>query len=518
MSDQDYNEPIGPTDAGIPDPAVPEEQSVENKSTKGQNMRLPNTQFKGPKEDIYLQTPGRHMTETEIKQHFNKILQETKSKPTDAQKRMYRALMDSLEGYVPKEELIEMLNDFKEPSNITPHGDRLLGIVPKEPIIDEQRADKFDFASAMSSELGLGVPVEIVFWHSGFRIEVDDFSPSTLVYLIGKISQLRDRVGIDTKGLLFSNDDVHIQREIGNLIIEHTKRCSVKGWNQAKIKSWLDVRDIPALHIGALASSYPKGFPILRTCANSLNEDKKCDYNTWDLEDRMRHLMRLHFNRAHVHDASKFSPEMRNQLAADWDSLDESVLPTYRDRLSEYNRESNKVGPINDNGKARTYLVLKPPMFDRYCEEGMAWVQSIIMRTDAIMEEDLGLSNNELAEKRMESLQANIDVLKTQRLSSWIEKLKLEGTDYTKEESDRNEILRSLEKLSARSDLREAVIDMIDKYRSQVQYTFAGLTNYECPACHSSQEAVLDEHFPMIPINTASYFFVISGVSQYLKN
>lgn len=425
-----------------------------------------------------------------------------------------------------------LLDQMEEPLQLKDYEGMKIGIKKLAYTPPENPEDLTDEAWERYSRsiMSLGERDRCDLVHSLFSVRVGDFDTDELLSLITQLNMVRSDIGTRTQGLILSTEDAHIVTMIVDHILEHVSACTIKGWTIETIRDNLRIQDIPRLMAAALDSIYPDGYPFIRECTNTLEFEEdgtpKCDFSTLEEAERLTHGLKLHFRRVLVTDDRRFDDRCWGHLSAPWDSLDVEKVQEAQDHLWNINNDfrgwkrDGLLGPFNSKGSGLIYLRIKPPVYSRYRNEGIQWVNEVVSmvesRLDAMEDEDDESSvdiEEVRAKRRIEYQNMQISLLEAQRWWPWVEEIvfKTAGGKEVKQ-VDRNKIRITLKSLSSTFKSREQVKDAMDKNYQYMFYSYPALAQYDCPRCGSPQKDA-DPYSGLIPLNLTMCFFVIAALT-----
>ncbi len=463
-----------------------------------------------------LHMPGGRFTDAEAKQAIERrILEQGEVRASDKQaKANYDACSYGLYNNPDYADLVP--DDSVQAERID---QKVIAIAPVTPSMGDEKIVKgMNVARLIRSSISSGRPVNIPLHISGFSIQVGNFTSVSLFRLSNALKELRDNIGVNSRGLIFSGDSAAIDCLLVDYILEHVINTTVRGWNIPMIRKLLRIPDIESLKAGALDALYPKGYPFLRECANAYRPISPCDYHTMNNKERIADAATLTFRFIVRRIPSRFQARHLRQLGSPWDALTEEMVLDYQASLDKHNNVPERIGPINNEGNLNTYIVPQIPSYDLYRTEMMQWMSGI----EAIIDSVLTLDTDEMSEKeiqkmRNERISELINVVSAQKHSPWVKEIFFESTDGSMTAPEREDIIIALGEISARAEAKEAFAAAIEKFKVSQIHTFTGIPNYICPKCQESQDADLHPQYKYIPINLVYYFFGIAASSHLLK-
>lgn len=325
----------------------------------------------------------------------------------------------------------------------------------------------------VNSHLGLGTPVRIPFYNSGFWLTVRTPLEPTLLSLLRNLSESRVTLGRSTYAMSFSNNMLHTVEEVYNVLESHISNSTL-----ADNKDLLDVisiNDIPTMMLALASAMYPNGFDYSRPC---IADPSKCQHVTTG---------RLLVNRTLQVDSSRLNEaQMRHManISKRWCSK-EAALGYQK----QFQASSKRVITLTSVAGLRLRVTLKAPSLRAYLESARDWASMIENAANTA----LGLDSS-VKEKNdyMSDVAASINM---RSLSHWVETVEV-VTDTTSETSpitDRD----GIEKITAHSitrdtELTRGLIEGVRDFAADTTVAIVGISNYVCEKCNSSQFDVRD--------------------------
>lgn len=361
----------------------------------------------------------------------------------------------------------------------------------------------------IASSTGTGRINKSYLWHSGIVLMLGIFKKEDILNLVIRILEERMEVGTDTKGSLFTADDVHTTTLIVEFILDHVIDCNIKDYTIPMLRELLLVADIPTLQAGALAGMYPSGYPFVNICKDY---GDTCSYNTLEQAEDSSKLPKLDFRKLCVVDGDRLDRTARRHMKAPMGSHTKEQVIAYQEAV---NVTENVSVPLNDTGTSIYRVVMQLPTYELYRNESRVWLADIEHMVNTALSGAEDLDRRTYKQRRFSYIKSHMKRLGAQRQSPWIKSISIATTgddNYIIE--NRPSILDSISELSKNSELREAITDAVEKYKFESIFAFTGMPNYACPMCGKSQLPDGSPRPTLIPVNPASYFFDIMVLSQ----
>lgn len=374
----------------------------------------------------------------------------------------------------------------------------------------------------LSAATGVGHVMRIPLYHSGIVITIDAFKERKLLDLHQSIVRLNTDIGTYTKGLMYTADDVLMIKTIVEFILEHVIDTSMKNWNKdvqaipEVLKSVILVNDIPSILAGALASIYPKGYPVFHQCINVIKGT--CTYTldakrTPDLGDYEPDSL-LDFRKVILVNNKRLSIEDKIHMTAVTPTYSLEEIKAYQKRVNYIPKYENGVS-IYSNDKIEVLVNMKIATLDKYFESGIEWCTRITDMVDRIMLTDSTEGAEKRAELRNNLLNQYGSTVSLLRQTSWVDYLKInekcEDKVYERRIVDPSTINNSLEVFGVVDGFEDNYNKAIQEFREDSIFVFSGISNFECPYCHSGQTDENSKHPALIPINLSTYFFILTA-------
>lgn len=391
------------------------------------------------------------------------------------------------------------MNNHKEDfTNEVDYGDKKLVTRP----INMQVKDKLNSSSAIArftALLGVGEVVQVPLWHSGFWVTLKPMKQKDFINLYTALNSASIELGRSTTSLVFSNYSVVIVRIIMDFILDCITDTTINLKESEDIRKYIKIQDINPLINGLLATMYPKGISILKTCNNSLimtdQNQPKCDYTIRaDLDNKKL----LWVDRKSLND--KLLDQMSKRLSKSV-SVDSCIEYQRELEATTALKDKTVIIPIN-NGESNIEITLSTPSILKHIERGEAWVNDIIKTVEKIVTEDSKVNKED-------KLQEFITISRANAYNSYIKSIKdSDGYVFKTDE----EIEKVLDLISYDNDTYDAILKEITKFTDNAVIAIIATPDFTCPKCKASQidenDKNPDDPFKeFIPLNVLEYFF-----------
>lgn len=377
----------------------------------------------------------------------------------------------------------------------------------------------------LSSVTGVSAVTKVPLWHSGIVITLDAFKERRLLELHAQLVSHRMDLGADTKGAIFSGDDVYITMAIVNFILDHVTDCTLKDYNADNLKTVevlkqnILVLDIPALLCGALSAIYPKGYPLFHQCVEVLKG--KCTY-TIDAEKSVelgdyKPDSLLDFRKVLWVDKSRLDQDDKHHMSAPNASHTFEEVKAYQKKV---NRVQKFDSPVNIYGDENIKLSVKYkiPTLEEYEVSATAWCNKVTELVDKTIAIDNTLTENERLKRRNEILNQYAITLDLLKQVHWIDYISIVDQDNNvRTIEDANTINKTIEVFTELDGYNESYNSNLQVYKEYMAFALTGLPNFICPVCKNGQTEQGSKYPSLIPMNMVSYFFILMVWRNLIK-
>lgn len=364
----------------------------------------------------------------------------------------------------------------------------------------------------VNSTLGVGRGHRVDCYESLIGLELGLFREKDLLALQVKLVEARLELGIETRGAIFSSDDIFLSSIIMDFILSHVVRATVKTTPENRIdvlSRLLKVTSAPAIMTAALATMYPNGYPFVHACM-----DPKCGYTTInpDPKAESRYPM-LNFARLYRANKKKLTrDQIRFTNSVFGAHTEEMVLEKQEKMYADVSTE-----PLSSGEVAEYRLVLNVPSYAYFKEHTMEWLTSLkLVVTDSLQAADM-VSQDEERSRRKDYIDQTLTRLCTLKHAAWVKQIVITTTDSDTDEVRTNyiegtdDVYEGLEELCKDREITFKALKEIDRIKVDSIMGYTGLPVFKCPDCEKQQFVEGSPHRNLIPINITSYFFSIMG-------
>lgn len=352
---------------------------------------------------------------------------------------------------------------------------------------------------------GIGEPIHVPLWHSGFWITIRPPFNYEIVNFQLEISKNHITLGRDTSGLIYTNYSVVFRRIVSDFIRSHIQASSLKIADDEDIIDYIKVEDYyPIISTGLLYSMYPNGYKFIETCGNSMKpsddgETVKCDYK---MTANIDFSSMLYVNRAKITDQMMYHMSKRKP-----GSVTTNEVKEYQNIM--YSRI--KKNSVTLEGGIKIYF--KSPSLGTNVTNGEAWVNKIISMAEKTFTTGTSVQDkNNIIEKMV-----NTVLLST--INTFISRIDVDESG--KSFIDRHEdIDKFLEALSNDESILDEIFIGYKEYIKEATIAVTGIHSYVCPKCKKEKEAsglVGNEFKELVPLNMDEIFFALCGLRTNLE-
>ena len=321
-------------------------------------------------------------------------------------------------------------------------------------------------------------------WHSGFWITVDTIAILDRLPLDAMIADRSLEVGMNTAGLIYSNDVVLYNEIVLDFIVEFIKDTSLKLDDNDNIRDYIDIADMDTLTLALINALHPNGVDISMGCKNVLNE-KVCNYVISGKADP-KEMLSVDIDKLREEQLEIISKTSPNSVTKD-------EIKKYRDEYSNSLKEVTYSYGENDELK----ITVTAPTVNEYIQAGDVFIRSVESNVDAMLMEDKGEDDKH---KKID------DVLKAVVISkyiSFISSISLNGAKVL----GINDIFNFLNTLSDDTDLTNKILSDISDFISDRTISVVGTPVYTCPNCRKATESGETTAFEnIVPLNVIKVF------------
>lgn len=347
------------------------------------------------------------------------------------------------------------------------------------------------------SLLGIGRPVNITLFHSGFNIKLKPISLSSLTSLELSLYEEEKNFGKATLGLLANADKMHTLNTISNFLSEYILDSTLNFPEEKSILDYISILDLDIILLAVLHSTNVNKIKMNRTCANitKINPNDPGSMCTYTEACEVDPSKLLFINRDRLTDTmvKQLSHRTKNIITME--------------EYETYQRELKKVLLENKLIKEKYSVAglnfdLKIPSISEYAQSSNIVVDKVNYLIDKVNK-----TNDEtMADKIRERIDTRVTLSK---YLSLINSISIEHDDMVESLTDQSEIAEILEDLTKDRDEIMEIGEMLHKYYNNSIIAMAAFPNYICPECRKEQENSsetpgFEDEF--IPLNMLPFF------------
>jgi len=472
--------------------------SDEKKYNSGENTDLPNLVFPSVVISKLMKTL----------EDISKITKETYERSNNTGDAVSLGInVDSTEFTNTEDMLYTSLN-ADGVSNKPSYTGKDLGIRPL-PVKSSGKPLNGDAAIArIASALGIGEVTQVPLWHSGFWVTLKPIKEIDLINLELELTNNQINLGRDTNSLVYSNYQVVLNRIIANFVLDNIENTTLDTQSlQGNLLDYIQVQDFNILVNGLLYSMYPNGYPLVRTCSNSIvmvDNKPKCNYVVSGNVDfkKMLYVNRPVLSKYHFIQMSKRNPNtVTLDDVIDYQKTLNAGLLGYKQSDDE-NIGDSEYGEYSVSYKIPNGTIfkfyLKTPSLLGYIDAGEQWISDIIKKSEEIFTDaTTDAEKNRIINDTTATVIGGI-------YNSYISKIVINDVDVVED------IDSGLGMLTSDPELLEFLIDSVKDFINKTTVAAVGIPNYTCPKCKELQIENNENSFSdIIPINVTESFFAL---------
>lgn len=363
----------------------------------------------------------------------------------------------------------------------------------------------------LSSAVGVGHVMRIPLWHSGIVLTLDAFKERKLLDLHQTLIRQKMDIGTNTKGASYSGDDIFVTKTIIEFILEHVIDTTLLDWDHRKLQKLILVNDIPGIIAGALASIYPRGYPLFHQCINTLRgscnysiEAKRNEILGDYLPDRL-----LDFRKVWFVDNSRLTITDKTFMSC--------IKPTHKvEEILDYQKRVNNLKDweegrkVYENDTIEVIVNFKISNLEDYFQSCTEWCTRVADMADKVMSLDNTIDEKTRSDVRNDTLNQYAITVKLLRQTNWIDYIRVVDSEkFVRKIIDPKTINSALEVFGQINEFDTAFHSAAQSFKEDSTFALTGLPNFKCPSCGDGQTAPNSKHPSIIPMNMISYFFIL---------
>lgn len=331
---------------------------------------------------------------------------------------------------------------------------------------------------------GTGGTVLVPLPHTGIWLTIKTPTLDAITELDARIAERKVDLGRSTRGLVFSNHQVYINKDLVDFVLRHVIDTNVMDWSPEKLKGLIKQTDLPILAWGMAYAIYSTGFPISQPCTF---DPSKCMH----VSEKMVAL-----NRLFRVDNGKLTVKQRTRLNMLQQKNTKETLDAYN---AEWSTPETAVFQLND----QTKIVFKIPTLEEHLIAGDRWVSDIVENTERV----LGTSVS--PRDRNEYIRKQGVASAALQYVHWIDHFLIEEDGGQATIKDPEAIQQIMLRLSSEPEIVNDLVSAVIKYANDVTVALIAIPNYPCPKCNKWHRT---EHSPskyLIPLDPVTSFFTL---------
>lgn len=341
---------------------------------------------------------------------------------------------------------------------------------------------------SVRARMGLGAPVQVPLMASGFYATIRPLGEDNIIALWREVIAEPIRLGRNTHGLMFSNNQVFAARAVVNMWLSSMVETTVSDLPGENLIDHITINDLPTIAQSMATSVYPNGFPLTRSVLEAAT--KVPDKEISQLIDVRKTLFM---------NAKMFNEE---QLAHMVKRLEQPMkLQDVKDYKSKFKFTASTVVDIGEGIK----LHLHTPTLREYFDSGEKWINEIISAVHGALGADA--AQNTRAGYISQLAQAS----RLRQYAHYVKAIEEEEELYTTREN----VDKVLTALSADRVISEKIYKAISDYINTTQVSIIATTSV-----NEYEDTASGNKWPrLIPIDAMSTFFQLVeqkllGISQ----
>lgn len=423
-------------------------------------------------------------------------LQDLNDKEREAYNKAGEGTFHSLYHDIPS----EIYNQKGTFTNNLKNEDKGLGIEYLK--MSQTPSSKLNSTKAMmrfKSLLGVGRPVSVNLFHSGFTIRLRPASIAALTTLELNLYDEEAKKGKSTLGLSVSADKIIVIETFSRFIREHYLDGTLNIPADKNIMDYISILDLDTILLAILHSTNLNKIPLNRICSNLVDIDPKagtvgCNHTITALVDPSKLLF---VNK------DRLTREMLAQVSHT--SPDILTLEEYENYQKELTNILKKEKLIQDSYRIQSINVdlnLSIPTVNEYIAKSQLVIEEFNHLVDQATK-----SNDEVSVDMIKDTLASRFVLAD--YMSVIKNLTVFKEDIEESLQDPKLIMDILEELTKSDAVRGEIIKEILRFYNNSLIAIIALPNYTCPSCKkdqidTSKTPGFEDEF--IPLNMTSFF------------
>lgn len=336
----------------------------------------------------------------------------------------------------------------------------------------------------LTQRVGLGSPIHVPLWHSGFWVTISPLTTEEIINLEFELISELNRVGKITNTLIYS----HYNVVYAEVIFKHFKSKIIDttvDLGEVEIEEIININDLYTIALSLAITMFPNGYNAVIPCKNTIMLDEnnlpKCTYKA-RVKLNLNEMLRPNIDLLTSEQTTQMCKKTPKSVSIDNVVTYQEVLPDLQTKSSTY-----------DISGEPTILNFKTPSIKRYFESGAMFIEKLKEATT-----DLIMKNDQLDTDSAENML--LEVFKLGTLSHYIDNIPTD--EYMI--NDLETINDALELFNTDTILVNKIIEDINSFKNSSLIAIVGIPTFKCPRCNNIQS---DNE--IIPIPVYDYFFTL---------
>lgn len=371
----------------------------------------------------------------------------------------------------------------------------------KSPIKNSNRAS--EVLARITNMLELGNVSYIPLFHTGIWIRLRTPSTAAIARLDEIITSEKAQYGTQTRGEIFSNENVILRRHVANFILDHvTYSTAPDGWDKEYLKSIIKVTDLDEMMRGIMQTRYPDGYPFRQPCTANPKECQHVVEGTLDLREiQWTDTSALTDYQKKIMENMK-RPITQEQLERYQEEF--ADRRTSRVVLTSGQHDKNNYDEITGEVINGVVINIETPTLEKDEEYGIRWVN--VLTRD--LNETLGEKASAKERREFLAKRTSFNYLRT--YAQWIKSIEIyEGGELFASTTDQEELEELFEYISSSFKYVLKFREGVEKHAERCIVHMVGIKNYECPNCGKKHETREGNFHLIVPIDMLSAFFIL---------
>ena len=347
--------------------------------------------------------------------------------------------------------------------------------------------------ATIQQAMGLGSYIQIPIWHSGLWITFRVPTDIELLNLETLIGEEKIRLGMETRGLIYSNYSAYMINHLINFALDHVYDCTLKDYTPDRLRKLIRVSDIPLIAWGLACSIFPNGYAHNQPCVVN--------------PEVCRHITKetLYLPKINWVDNSALSKAQRKHMANRVARYEEKDILAYQNEGRAADGKAYSTGAIG--------YALRVPSIEDYVNNGYEWINDISDAVDRLFDKNL----SETKKEAMMIAQSNLTSLR--QYAHWVKHITYTADNGdVVEVTDPADLKKLIEILCTDSEFVKNFMESVADYIEQITISIIAIPRTRCPSCQkveTKEAEVISEdekkHPYLVPLDAVNLFFTLGG-------